>query len=925
MELRQELFVFLGVAAIIGGLLFKGDSKRASSRTRASSGSAVLERYPTPDLERSSEVAVELRPLFSPPRDTRPLDPPSFEEPPAEPFPMLAPPSSFGPGPAEFAAHLQRPAMPVGQGELYAGEFESDGPDAGGEVLDSQASGSSSSAVGATSWSDLDRTERLEVTESFKKRYDWMRENEVEVQFGRILNEEPFGLRTPVRSEEPIRFLILDPFSGAPRFPEPIEFARERVIEFALADTPRNRIREAYHGFNGTPTPGTYAQQLMVADECLELRFEFEEALDLAEELYGRCRDYRPDEPAPVVGLARTHVASLEFDQAFTAFRLATESFPSRAEPWIGLGELQARFLDFDGARASFETAVRLEPAEWEATGAFGRFLLERGEPQAALQHLRKAVANLPVGVGRGDLRLALRLALGEAQLRTGRIAEARATFAQAARVIPGEGSAEAGLAACARLLGEPLTEASRPELGQVFGGRAGARWLVADALSLIDAAEPGAGEEELAQAKLELERAITLDPLGQAEALRALAWLAFVAGAPEAISSEATEAALAADPTSAWVLFHRGRLAHRRGDLELAELSLRAALERNAGFEDAVAALARLAYERGDHAAAERYIERALALVAADSPANSEGVGPARQRVDLVTLRGQNSLAVGAVREAREVFREALTLDSTESFARGGLAWCELLLGNGEEAIIQLRNMDDARRDRPENDPLRVWAMRQIERIEENRSRDVWNDRFEYSRIGNGWLVDDAAGPEVALAEGQLTLNGSFLRSGTARFYREVSAAEFVAFEADLWVGGDSSARIGLIVARESRRASGTETQAMVALARARDGSTQVRSFDAGQADTDWLDLDSSSFPFPADAWVHLRIELVGEGNQAVVNVLFDGVPVLERRSATGLARGNAPLVVGLFSEGETGRTATARLDDVEITRKIR
>ncbi len=911
MQLRQETVVLGVTAVLVGGLLAKGGVKTPSGRTLADSGSAELERFPAPRLDQTDHVLTDLRPLFSPPRDTRPLDPPVFEEPPADALPMLAPPSTFGPEPSNFAGLLQRPAVAVGDGSLY--DEASEGLEGGGPGSSADSNAPlPDGAVGATSWKDLDRTERLEVTEAFQKTYDWMRENEAEVMFGRILNGEPYGLRETARLEESIRFLILDPFSGTPKFPEPIEFTRDRVIEFAFADTPRNRIEQAYHDFPETPTPGTYADQLAVANECIELRFEFEEALGIAQDLFQRCREYRPDEPAPAVGLARAFEAALEFDQAFDAFRSATEAFPSRAEPWIGLGELQAQFLDEEGARSSFERALNLEPASWQANGALGRFLLRKGEAASALEPLRKAVAGLPVDTGQRNLRLQLRLALGEAQLRTGQIAEARATFLQAGKGSPGEGSAEAGLAAAARLLGEPVPAEATPEPGQVFTGRAGARWLVADALLAIDA-----GGDELARAKLDLERAKTLDPLGEAESLRALAWLAFVAGAPDAIAAQATEDALAADPSSAWVLYHRGRLAHRRGDLELAERSLRAALERSADFEDAIAALARLSYEQGDHASAERYLERALAL----SQRRNDG----SPRVDLLSLRGLNSLAVGAIREARDQFQEALALNPVASTARGGLAWCELRLGDSEESVIQLRNLDDGRREWPESDPLRVWAMRQIDRIEENRSKDIWSDRFEYSRIGNGWLVDDSAGPQVALIDGQLTLEGSFSRTGEARFYREVSAAEFVALEADLWVGAGSSARVGLLVARESRRASGTETQAMVALARARDGSTQVRAFDAGQADAGWLDLDSGSFPFDEQTWVHVRIERVGEGNQAVMNVLFDGVPVLEGRSATGLARGNAPLVVGLFTEGDTGRTASARLDDVELTRKIR
>jgi hypothetical protein len=50
-----------------------------------------------------------------------------------------------------------------------------------------------------------------------------------------------------------------------------------------------------------------------------------------------------------------------------------------------------------------------------------------------------------------------------------------------------------------------------------------------------------------------------------------------------------------------------------------------------------------------------------------------------------------------------------------------------------------------------------------------------------------------------------------------------------------------------------------------------------------------------------------------------------LDGVPVLSGRALSSLGRGNAPLKVGVFAEGDSGRQVELTLDDVEITRRIR
>jgi hypothetical protein len=211
------------------------------------------------------------------------------------------------------------------------------------------------------------------------------------------------------------------------------------------------------------------------------------------------------------------------------------------------------------------------------------------------------------------------------------------------------------------------------------------------------------------------------------------------------------------------------------------------------------------------------------------------------------------------------------------------------------------------------------------LARIEEHLAKDIWSDTFEYTKIGNDWKREEVVGPVARLEGGVLFLEGIFRTSGQARFFREYNASEFVALEADVWVGAQSTSRAGLFVARENRRSAGDEVQALLSIARARDGVAQIRLLQPGRKDDGWTDLSRADFPFPTDAWMRLRIEREGEGSDTLVNLYMDGIPVAEGVPMAGLGRQNSPLKLGVFVEGESGRVADVRMDNVDVTRRRR
>ncbi len=571
----------------------------------------------------------------------------------------------------------------------------------------------------------------------------------------------------------------------------------------------------------------------------------------------------------------------------------------------------------FEQAEKSLREAARVDKSGWRSGGALGRFLLERGRPTEALAALAQANQNAPQATEDRDLRTGLRRDYARALLRSGRVEEAAGVLSQALRAAP-EDQPLAALALCAQRLGaEGLTVPEDLDEFASGGDVLGFELLVAGAH------RDAAGGDWLAASDA-LRAAIEVDPLRTAEALRLLSWISEATGSRVQAALYA-DAALAADPTHPWTLFQRARLALAEGDTESARANLEAALTLESEFEDALALIAEMHFQEEDHASAERFLERALVLADRRVQRVGDGLGNAAQRSDLLSMRGLNAIELQRFSEAREHFERALTVDRQDFLARAGLAWCEYRLDATEEARVQLRNLDDALRAEADDDPRRVWAREQLARIEEHLAKDIWSDTFEYTKIGNDWKREEVVGPVARLEGGVLFLEGIFRTSGQARFFREYNASEFVALEADVWVGAQSTSRAGLFVARENRRSAGDEVQALLSIARARDGVAQIRLLQPGRKDDGWTDLSRADFPFPTDAWMRLRIEREGEGSDTLVNLYMDGIPVAEGVPMAGLGRQNSPLKLGVFVEGESGRVADVRMDNVDVTRRRR
>ncbi|MFO1009676.1 MAG: tetratricopeptide repeat protein [Planctomycetota bacterium] len=883
--MRKEQVVLILTAGVLGWLAWS-TSKSTPRTPPARAGAApTLERPAVPDgklvaTERREFDPASTRELFAPPSDTRPLPPLDFQPPPMVALPALRPPPLPGPEPALFGRFLRTTPTRVAAPDLFAVE----------------AAPVDDAPPPKTAAKELTAAERAERLNAWKKLYDWYRSNEF--KFGRIANEDRYRLAK--RANEPLLFVEVNPETGQPKLPgqPPVPVARNVAQEFGFADTVVNRIEQQRVEF-GDPLPASqYDQALWFAGSCVELRHETPRALEVAEELYDRAALALKDDPAPRLGRARVFEAGFQFEKAFQAYQeMLNGAWNKNALVMARLAELEARFRMFDKAEARLREAERAGRTLWPVQAALGRFLLERGRADEAVEHLRLANEHEPSAPEAKHDRAILRCDLGSALLAAGELDEANEWFTKAQQADATEPRAQAGLLAVAIVRGGGATPVENAQ---------GFELVLANGLAGLAGKDAAA----LAKAKDALLAAADLDPLRACAALRAVSWLAELVGNPDE-AQHWIDLALENDPTDAWTLYQRGRVQAARDDVDGAIESFQRALDRELDFPDALAALGALMHQKGRWDAADKYLERAMQL----DP----------KLVGAIVLRGMNFLRMGDVRAAEEAFKAALAIDPEHPTARNSLAWCWYAKGgetNAIEAQTRLRELDDARRAFPETDPHRVWARAQIERIRDHLEKVVWSDRFERKSLLNGWDVDEKSGPQASIHDGVVTLSGAFKQNGKARLWQTKSAGQFVALEAKVTVHAGTTAKVGLFVSRETQRGGESQVEAELAIARPNDpgrNGLQWRAMKRGEEELPWTDVPNFEWKF--DTTYTLRIERMGDAADARVRVLFDGFPIVEGKSFPNLARTTGNLYLGVFADGQTGRQVTLDVDDVEVT----
>lgn len=911
-NLRKEHVVLGGTLALLALLHFTGATPARATAKRPSSTAPNFESFATPKTElalpRHRALDQFDRDVFSQPTDTRPLPPLELAMPPLPRLSALRPPPSPALDARLFGKLLRADATPTPVAGLFfnadnAGEAEAELEELSGglgsSTLDLLQAAANAGQKQIRNESPEEREARIA---SYKKLYDWLRLSETELLFGQIRNDKRFHLKLKDFANQPIQFVQVDPDTGREKFPgqKPVDYARDRVADFALADTRSNSIGLRLAELDGPMGPVKYGNMLALANDCVEARLEAREALTVAEGLYREAAEFDKQDPTPQLGLARCYEAGFRFDEAYEVYRTLVANFGHRPEVHVGLAELEARLRLFESARERFQHAEdNGGRTNWRVQRAYGRFLFERGEYEAALTRLRVAFENEPREPSEARTRAAIRLDLGAAQLAVGAVEEAAASYEKALQAEPDEPRALAGRLQAQRL-GAAAARSGGTDLDSEF------ELLVARALLEIEARNWQAARDALAVAA-------GAEPLRAPQAWRALSWLAELTGNGDD-ALRWIERAREGDPTDAWVLYQHGRLLAARDDGAGAREAFAAALDQALDFTDALVALGELSLREADHASAERYFERALAL----DP----------RRAEVHALRALNQLALGERDAAKDSADAALAIDSLHPLALAAQAWHTYRSGDSQKSITQYAELNDARRSQPDSDPFRVYAKAQMERIAEHEAKFQWSDSFERQQLKNGWTTEEAAGPIVTLSEGALRIEGAFTQNGVVRVFQEYNPAEFVSLELDITIATDNNAKVGVFLSKERRAgAGGVQTQSKISIARRREGGLVVLTMDTATADENWEDVPSQGAAWwPTGRPVRLRIERVGEGNQSTGRLLIDGVPVREGfKIPRTAAPSGADVRVGVFVEGATGLPAKVSVDNVDIIRRVK
>ncbi|HED65715.1 MAG TPA: tetratricopeptide repeat protein [Planctomycetes bacterium] len=801
---------------------------------------------------------------------------------------MLLPPTEPGPAPAKYGAFLRRPLEVTPLPELFL-EGSADGEEQTSTLIEA-------AAAGAEATKGIE-----ELAAEARRRYDWVRRGPGDVLYGRIVNPDRFGLLVDAsRANEPIQFVEVDPETGKEKLASvgapAVSIGRDRALSFGFAETTANRIEQGRRALDGEFTRADFDTALELVEFAVEHRAEAPNALEVAEDLARRALAYDPKSVEAALELARVFEAGFRFEKALETYSSLREQYPHRALPVARMGLLEEKLLLFDEARADLEEAVHLERTNFEARFALGGFLARRGEYEAALEHLRAALKAAPSDPSLLDRRVAIRVALADALLALGELGEADGLYRQAygagsdagadERLV---GRARAGMLAVALLA---------PADGNAAEGEEGAQGFEL----LLDRGIAALAARDFPSAKDLLEGALELDPLRAVRPLSALAYLGLVT-ANEGEAMGFVERALEAAPHDAYALYLRGFLLGRQDDYDGARASLMAALDEEVAFEDALSTLGRIAFQLGHFQDARRLLERAVE------------VEPERPSVH--ALLGLDFLRLGTVSDASAAFDAALALSPADPVAKAGKAWCAYLGGDVTEAQVLLRDLDDARRAEGDADPWRLWARAQIDRIVDHVEKVEWRDSFNRSRLINGWQTRESDGPTVQMEDGAVRIEGVFSSSsGVAEVYREYAASDFVSFSARLFVSADTHARTGIRIARERQRRGDREVIGEASVSRFEDGALQVRILRKGRPP----EITDMAEEFPVERWVRLTIERSGEASDSNVTISLDGVPLVENISVPSVGAANAPLLVGLFVEGDAGRSVRVLMDDASV-----
>jgi len=654
--------------------------------------------------------------LFEPPRELLPLDPLNLPDVPVPPLPVLRP--------TVAAAMVGSPArvyrLPAESlGELVLGVSNGSGLSGASELLDVE------SLPGGL---DLGDEPAADDESDHALRYDWVqRLGSSSRVFGRILNEDPYGLAD--RLGETIRFQQITIRTGRP-LGMPFDLDRHVDVErFGLAQTFENlyylESRSLGRG------PGSVADRSELALRMLAVAEAEEQALVFAEAEARLAYSASTLDPFTIRLLAVTLRAARDLQAELLVYRNALADgsmdaplladyagvvlglgLTARAEELLDLAQGMSRVsgeVFFQRARLATmqaDHAGALAAATKAAAGHFSPPFRERQRRQASL-----ALGRALIAVGRLDDagREALRLLLTDSR-------DADALRLQGS-VYAAQGKwLDAFDAFTAALLESP----ANPGL---LGDAAVVSWRLGD------------GDEALRL----LAQAADADPLRAFTPLMAMGFIHEDAGDGQA-ARDLYDEALRLQPADSAGLYRLGRIERLDGDPEGSHRTLRHALRLGGPGVLLLSELGLASLATSNVIYAEDYFAEALRL----EPDN----GLVLWLLGIAHLR-QGDLLTAVERLEAATRAGSAGAHSALAVAHYGLGDSQSALDHFDEVVRAFAGEDDH--------PVASYAREQADAIRDNLAKRQWIDTFGRSNLQRGWVERQWDGsPSLSHGQGE-------------------------------------------------------------------------------------------------------------------------------------------------------------------------
>lgn len=668
-------------------------------------------------------------------------------------------------------------------------------------------------------------------------------------------------------------------------------------------------------------------------------------------------RSVRDDDRAAQIDLARWTVETLAPKYSVAAIKLALKNYEQAYTLSADLalvremGEVYRKAYDLDGELALYQRFLKAKSESPQAmalvaeamtrSGAYGPAgnLFDQaavsGDPEIVLAYAEcllrakenaKAAAqfNKVRGNGGGLLRGRALVGLAVVALRQGQFKDALTLATDATKADPSSPEAHNAYG-CAQYCTGQYAAAEKSF------GTADALWGGKDTRARSNQAFAMIATGKLQEALDKLQSCLDEDPLNYFLPLVGIAEVHQRWGELTE-ANDALDTALLRKPHDPWILLRRATARLRDGaGAQALELGGKA-LEEAPSSVDALRVLGLASGATGDHAAAVRYLRRAVSK----EPENLELIYELCREY---LLNGQVDAAAKLLAKVTDVNTGFGNRDSRL------LALTAYAMFQAKQDPVEVLEMiSKAKISRPDAE-TQAWLDRTQDIIVEWSKTRIWQDEFDQQpgAVQNGWTVDAARGPRAQLQGTTVAISGAVRSEGgeernATRLFRAEEMKGFVRAEASFRLGqndevvfhfgkGDLPPRV--VEGDKPGRPKGAE----FGLGILRGGemaifATLQRDRKKPQEEILLLDADGNPRKWPQDGQFH-TVEIVRtDARKGVFQLFFDGeqitVPDLQEFEVGTLSRTNGNGYVGFLVDGDVGHTVNVEVEYVRITRTL-